>query len=365
MILLLSGYDAGSHRRWHRGLKAHLKSLGHDVHVETMPPRHFRWRVRGNPIHLAYQRPELWKKPWDLIIATSAVDVATLRSLVPTSCPWIVYVHENQFAYPLRPGQRKRDGALLIRDLYTALAADHVVFNSNYNRISFVEGARAFLGQMPDFNQLPDGTLEDKSSIIPVPLDDPLFKRNAERDRSKSTPLRILWNHRWEWDKAPETFFMALRHATERGLDFRLNVVGQQFRTIPEPFERGREEFRDVIDRWGYQEAYADYLDAIDESHVVVSTSRHEFQGLAVLEAAARGCVPLLPDRLAYPEFFGDLYLYESTPDDPDQEARVLAERLVELGSSLPVTPDLLALGWKSLGPRWTALIKRWSEHPR
>jgi glycosyltransferase involved in cell wall biosynthesis len=36
----------------------------------------------------------------------------------------------------------------------------------------------------------------------------------------------------------------------------------------------------------------------------IVSTAHHEFFGLAVVEAAAAGCLPLLPPRRAYPELF-------------------------------------------------------------
>lgn len=358
MILILSGYDAGSHKRWHTGLRNHLVSLGYDVAVETMPPRHFRWRVRGNPLYFAYGRTDLWTHPWKLVIATSAVDVATLRSLTKTRCPWIVYVHENQFAYPLRPGQKRRDGALLIRDLYTVLAADHAVFNSEYNRTTLIDGTVQFLDGMPDFNTPPIEALKSSTSVIPVPLDDELFAPKSTRDTPP--PLRLLWNHRWEWDKAPQTFFNALRLARNEGLEFRLNIVGQQFRNTPAAFDEGRADFDAQIDRWGFQDRRADYLDAIDESHVVVSTSHHEFQGLAVLEAAARGCVPALPDRLAYPEHFDSTFLYESTPEDPEREAASLAEWLLRRSPDLPNAPDLQHLAWSNLGPQWTTLVEHW-----
>ena len=44
-----------------------------------------------------------------------------------------------------------------------------------------------------------------------------------------------------------------------------------------------------------------DYLELIGTCDVVASTARHEFFGIAVAEAMAAGCAPLLPDRLNYP----------------------------------------------------------------
>jgi hypothetical protein len=48
----------------------------------------------------------------------------------------------------------------------------------------------------------------------------------------------------------------------------------------------------------------------LSKGNIVVSTSLHEFYGISIIEAVRAGCVPLLPDRLSYPELFDDKFLY-------------------------------------------------------
>ena len=65
---------------------------------------------------------------------------------------------------------------------------------------------------------------------------------------------------------------------------------------------------------------------------MIVSTARHEFFGLSVVEAVAAGAYPLLPNRLAYPELLAaadDRAAAEAFLYDGDAEA--LTERLAAL----------------------------------
>ncbi len=355
--LLLSAYDATSHRRWHRGL---VDALGdYDWTVLTLPPRHFKWRKRGNALWWALEEQEL-AGPWDLVVAASTVDLAALIGLVPRlgEARIVAYFHENQFAYPTRDGGP--DAELLIGEVYTAAAADAVVFNSEFNRRSFLDGTAHFGRTLPDFwpPSLAE-QLEAKSRIIAVGLDDWAFDPAPER----VGPMRILWNHRWEYDKGPDRFFAALALLAARDVDFRVDVVGQRFRSSPGAFETGREVLGDRIDTFGWVDDPARYRAIVRRADVVVSTALHEFQGLAVLEAVASGCVPALPDRLVYPEIFEGWCLYGGDATDPQREARQLAVHLEHLAGRLDelrAAPaiDLDRFRWRELAPHYRAVFE-------
>ncbi len=334
-ILLLSAYHASSHARWAQGLIDNLPH--HDFELLTQPPRHFPWRSRGNSLAWAFD-DQIANTDADIIVATSMIDLAGLRGMVPRLCeiPTLVYFHENQFAYPTRPsssGDSRTNANILVTNLYTALAADRALFNSDYNRRSFISRAQTFLDRMPD--QIPSGVRErvaEKSSVLSVPLEDSLFDFYdaccaTEEGSTSNEPLRILWNHRWEYDKAPDRFFKAL-FSLQEDYDFRLVVVGQQFREAPPIFKEARRRLADRIDHWGWVEDRDTYLRWLHRSDLVVSTAIHEFQGLAVQEATVLGCIPVLPHRLAFPDFFGEEYLYPSHIDSAEKDSTALAAKL-------------------------------------
>lgn len=357
-ILLLSAYHGPSHRRWTDGLIRHLPQ--HEFQLFTLPPRHFPWRSRGSALSWAFQElPE----NVDLLLTTSMLDLASFRGLRPdlAKIPTVVYFHENQFVYPLKNPKkdRYRRAALLITNIYTALCGDRILFNSDFNRESFLDGARHFLKKMPD--HVPPGVvkrLAERSQVLPVGLEDSLFEEPTPRPRG---PLRILWNHRWEHDKAPERFFKALFALSETH-HFRLVVMGEQFRQQPPIFAEARTRLARHIDQFGWLESRTDYLRWLQASDLAVSTALHEFQGLAIQEAVLAGCRPLLPDRLAYRDFFPSSFLFPSFPADPDKEIAALTERLgvlLEDPESTRRQPrlDLEELRWSRLAQEYNRLF--------
>lgn len=352
-ILIFSGYDVGSHRRWREQLVASQPEF--DWQVLALPPRHFRWRIRGNV--LSWLNEPILAQPWDLLVVTSMVDLATLKGFHPqlARVPTLLYMHENQFAYPVSGQQHSSIDPQLV-NLYSAIAADRVAFNSEWNRRSFLEAVAALLNKLPD--AVPADVvarIQAKSQVLPVPIDDGLF---VDRDRplNRQQP-HLLWNHRWEYDKGPERLFRLLEQLVDRNQPFRLSVVGEQFRAQPLAFKAIHDRFAERIEHWGYLESVVGYHRLLASADVVVSTAVHDFQGLAMLEAMASGCLALAPERLAYPEYVPPAQGYRDIEADPDAEARVAADTLVSLLNSTEPAAKPEAWRLSQLGPQYRELL--------
>lgn len=335
-ILLLSGYDAASHRYWRRLLAEQLTQF--EWVQLALPDRHFSWRVRGSSLEFAFQFQNEISGDFDIVIATSMVDLASLRGFVPSlaNIPTIVYFHENQFVYPVSSAQPNIVNAQLT-SIYSALCADCIVFNSRYNAETFHQGATELFRRLPgNKNTHVVEQLIEKSSVIPVPIvfpetqaensnEEPL---SEQKDHLQTIP-QILWNHRWEYDKQPEVFFAALAILKEREIRFKLHVLGQSFRKIPSCFNDAESDFADEIETFGFQSTER-YRQILASSDVVVSTALHDFQGLSLQQAISHGCTPVAPDRVAYPEYIPGQFLY-SVKGTERNEAQSVANKLIEV----------------------------------
>lgn len=380
-ILLLSAYDARSHKYWRESLVAEFPK--HSWTQLVLPGRYFSWRIRGNSMQWALGERAILDQPYDLIIATSMVDLASLKGFVPNlaNIQSVLFFHENQFAYPASLANEKHHLDPKMVTLYAAIAANKLVFNSQYNQQSFIRGVKQLLCQLPekmpvDLAQL----LDEKSSILPVPLKllsgfdnehypsvNGITNSKAQQDltlwpaRYGSKSLRIVWAARWEYDKGPQQLLAILREMRTRGMDFKLCILGQAFRQQPPEFESIKTEFSAQLVQFGYAETRWQYLSWLAGADMMLSTALHEFQGLAVLEAAQLGCVPVLPERLVYPQMFGLDYVYPSSPDAPALEAIAAVNLIQKLALKRPANIDIMAyvepLTWPNMRPKYQQLI--------
>lgn len=327
-ILALEPYYGGSHEAF---LTGWTRRSRHDWTLLTLPPNHWKWRMRHAAVTLARITHEKSHDggQWDLIFCSDMLNLAEFIALAPPpvrSLPTVAYFHENQLTYPERH-TRERDVHFGLSNLITTLAATSVWFNTQFHLDSFLAALCDLLKRMPDHRH-PDNVdrIARKSTVHPPGIDPP-----PPRGPRPPGPIRILWAARWERDKDPLTLFDAVEELHTRGVEFHLDVVGQQFRSRPSVFDRAKQRLADKIGRWGYQPSRAEYQAALAEADVVVSTARHEFFGISICEAIAAGAYPVLPRRLAYPELLGDAgdeFFY-------DGGANELADRLGDLARRL------------------------------
>ncbi len=400
-ILLVEPWETGSHLAWAKGYQA---SSSHEVYMVGLPGELWRWRLRGGALPLA-EKITNWidtnGQP-DLLVISGLVDVAELlglarRNLSP-DVGVVIYQHESQLVYPVADGQFDHGAAL--RNWMSWCAADLVLFNSYYHLRAVGESLPHFVTNLPDnshvpmldqvvgrFEVFPVGVdlahLPEEDAIppiapsIPVDADDGVDHmmdsvRSAGQD---SGPPVILWPHRWEWDKDPQAFIRALDKVVEAGLEFRLVLAGQDPPSGSNHSAAEREEAEKKFGSWILMSGELDrseYLDALRRCDLVVSCARHEFFGVAVVEAIAAGCVPLLPNALSYPELIRPPWHAETLYEPGTFGTRLVdaVARIDELRSATIGLPQTMRrFDWDNLGPvydeKFQAVVDRLATYER
>lgn len=330
-VLLLEPFLGGSHAGFARSLTS-LDAF--EWTTLTLPGRHWKWRMRGSAAWFAGRLAEEDVR-FDLVFASSYVALAELRGLVPSLArtPAILHFHENQLAYPVRASagsdERARDHHFGFTQLVSALAADVCLFNSEWNRDSFLDAGRELLDRMPD--AVRPGWIDDvaaRSRVLPIPVELPETPLDVvSHDAPDRGPL-IVWPHRFEHDKGPDVLLAALLELDRRRVPFRLMLLGERYARVPDELARLRTELAHRIEHDAFLPDRAAYLDALAQADIALSTARHEFFGVAMVEATWQGAFPLVPDALAYPERYPPEHRY---PVQRGDGGDTLADRLESL----------------------------------
>ncbi len=321
-LLFLEPFYGGSHRDFADGLCRHSR---HNIDLFTMPDRFWKWRMRGAA--LDFFRRVQDPAAYDAVICSSLMSLSDFRTLCRGSCPpAMVYFHENQLTYPVGPGET-RDLHFGFTDITTALAADRVLFNSKTHFTDFFDQISALVRKMPDFR--PTWAVDEIRAKADVCYPGCGFSGvSPDPAPDREAPPLVIWNHRWEFDKQPEVFFAALEQVAEKGVDFNAAVLGQAYEKTPPVFESARRRLGERIRQFGYIRDKTRYLQLLARASVVVSTAIQENFGISVAEAAGLGCLPLVPDRLVYPEIIPEqlhrICLYDGFEDLVDRLTQML-----------------------------------------
>lgn len=328
-ILAFEPFDAGSHRAVRESIERHSQ---HHWTWFTRPGRFWKWRMRLSAVELLGQADDdgALDASIDAIFMTSLMSAADLRAMLPVhvrNVPIILYMHENQAAYPegrTSPLSAERDLQFPLTNLTSVLAADRVIWNSAWNRDSFLDGIEQVLRFGPDV-KVPDdlrSRIEGKSVVIWPPVEPPPERMAQLRERSSDGTIRVAWPHRWEHDKGPDELLAIAREHTE-SLNLRWTILGEQYRQTPDAMKSFEREFRGRIDHMGYEPDRERYWQHLARCDWVLSTARHEFFGIAVVEAMLAGCLPWLPERLSYRELLPASARGLSPMTPPDDAVRV------------------------------------------
>ena len=304
---------------------------------------------------------------FDIVFCTDMLNVAEFKGLVNqeiSQLPLVIYFHENQFSYPNR-FPRQRDLHFGFTNFTSALASDSAWFNSKFNRDSFFEELRSHACHWPDF--VPHSAIEEAENKAAVKYPGIEFDPAKISRSVLKGSTHILWCARWEHDKNPDDFLKALRILDEAGFDFQLSLLGQSFRNVPPAIKTIRTEFSNRILYWGFQESTEDYWNVLCSADYFVSTALHEFFGISAIEAMVAGAIPLLPDRLSYPEILKltlgepEPYLYDGTPEG--LAAKIIASELPNLTSRLPPRESQLEshldLSWDRVATQFDDELER------
>jgi len=357
-ILILEPYFGGSHKAFLQGLASTLSA---ECTFLTLPARKWKMRMQLSAYWFVDQIQDLCttkKKHFDVVLCSTFVDTAVLRSLL-TSKPWWdpstpihIYFHENQFGYPNQITDPQIYQFTSI-NFNSAMAADSLGFNSNYNLNSFLGGISVYLQKVSDMKLTgAEDVVKEKSRILFPGLDFSVIDQIRENRGASNSPPVIVWNHRWEHDKGPDIFFAALYQIQKEKIPFKLIVLGQSFDNRPDCFVQAKERLKENILHFGYVESRREYVRLLCQGDIVVSTANHEFFGIAIIEAVRAGCYPVLPDRLSYKELFDSSYRYQD-----QQFGRHLTKLL-----KYPQKMDLTTSNRLTDRFKWSALEKSYTQ---
>lgn len=354
-ILALEPYYGGSHRAVLDGLSHHVQA---DWTLVTLPARKWKWRMRGAAITFAdelagYGAPD-GRCPYDLIFASTFLNLAEFRGLAPRAIadlPAIVYFHENQLVYPNRTSA-EWDFQFPLTNITSALSADACMFNSQWNLDRFCDEIPCFLKQFPDHHPREVANrVRDKSVVVAPPFDPCAFDALAP---TRGSRCRIVWPHRWEHDKNPEEFFVAVGALASEGLDFEVVVAGQSFAETRQRMTDAALSLGDRLVQVGEPGSREEYAALLAGCDVAVSTALNEFFGLAMVEACYAGATPLVPDRLSYRELYPSHWRYSGV----DQLVARLRALVLDRPAPSQATRFASAYRFEVLAPRFEDVFR-------
>lgn len=363
-VLVAEPFYGGSHKAFLDGLVRHSR---HEFELLTLPDGEWRRRMRRGAQELAPAAMAA-TGTFDLLIVTDMLDLPAFLALTRprfASTPVLCYFHENQFTYPRLRGTKFNSWFGQINYL-SACAADYVAFNSQFHREDFLGALRALARTSNGWlvESLIAG-IEARSAVLPVGVELAWLDAHEQSRRPREEPL-VLWNHRWEFDKAPAVFARAITVLADEGLAFQVALAG-------DPGPNPARELMELghrapgrIAHSGYAASREAYAELLWNSAIVASTARHEFFGVGMAEALYCGCVPVAPARYNYPALipreWHERCLFEDEAALVHKLRRVITD---PIGETAPGRASAARFAWEKVAEAWDDAIEMMANAPR
>ncbi|XP_055668983.1 glycosyltransferase-like domain-containing protein 1 isoform X6 [Falco peregrinus] len=393
-VLLIEAFHGGSHKQLMDLLQEELQD---DCVLYTLPAKKWHWKARTAALYFMQTVPA--SANYRILFASSVLNLAELTALRPDlgKLKKVLYFHENQLAYPVQKCQ-ERDFQYGYNQILSWFMPEHklahlekvigVKRNGDAYHPEGLPGQQKSSALMKNSNthcesglcEAQPGLYTTQHEGLPSPLTVPARLNTSEASESanpcqeedkehltfnlshilsgpdyQQRPLHIAWPHRWEHDKDPETFFKVLLKLKEKDLPFHVSVLGEAFTEIPDIFSEAKKVLGSSVLHWGYLPSKDDYFRALCMADVVISTAKHEFFGVAMVEAVYCGCYPLCPKALVYPEIFPAEYLY-STPEQLFKRLQNFCKRPDTVRKHL-YKGETAGFSWAVLGSKFRSLL--------
>jgi glycosyltransferase involved in cell wall biosynthesis len=363
-VVVVEPFYGGSHRAWADGYATHS---AHEVHLVTHADEAWRWRLRGGALTIGEDIASVVGEvgPPDVVLVSDMVDLPALlgfaRAAIGTA-PVAVYFHESQLLYPVKEGGEP-DRHLALVNWLSLAAADLALFNSAFHRDRLLAELPSFLEQVADGRHVDRvESVAARSEVLPVGVDLGELSPDRRPPADGQAPL-VVWSHRWEWDKQVDRALRMLVGAAERGVDFRVALLGEQPDRLPVDVEASVGALGERVVHRGHL-SRAEYVDVLLHGDVVVSTAKQEFFGIAMVEAMAAGCVPVLPDDLSYPEIVPRQWhaaaLHDRRADGPSQHLDAVLGDLPAARRRVDGLADSMRrFDWTTVAPRYDDRLRQ------
>ena len=103
----------------------------------------------------------------------------------------------------------------------------------------------------------------------------------------------------------------------------------------------------------------ARYQELLRDAAAVFSVAHHEFFGIAVVEAMAAGAVPVLPNRLSYPELLAGSGLEPYDTKSQGVEMLAAAVQSPDPDRTRRASEAGRKYDWRTVAPRYDDVLER------